>query len=102
MSRHFRTLACPMLTDADHWIFAGALIDAKVAHSEREAAQIADDLNSDRQRYSVVRFNAVEGTCRDVTHEFIPDEDDDLPEYPAHDRACSAADRAHQYRKEAM
>lgn len=66
----------PLLTDAEHFIFAGEAIDALVAHSRREAEGLAKDLNGDRTDYTVIRFNTVEGTCRDVTHEFVVDEDE--------------------------
>lgn len=64
----------PLLTDAEHFIFAGEAIDALVAHSRREAEGLAKDLNGDRTDYTVIRFNTVEGTCRDVTREFVPEE----------------------------
>lgn len=66
----------PLLTDADHFVFAGDAIDALVAYSRREADGYAKELNGDRTDYTVIRFNAVDGTCRDVTHEFVIDEDE--------------------------
>ncbi|WP_019170710.1 hypothetical protein [Pseudaminobacter salicylatoxidans] len=95
-----RTSIAPLLTDSDHWIFAGEHIDALVAYSRREADGIAKDLNSDLTDYSVVRFNAVDGTCKDVTDEFIAEEVEEEPEYPEFDRACSRGDRLHQMARE--
>jgi len=66
----------PLLTDAEHFVFAGEDIDALVAYTRREAEDFAKNLNGDRTSYTVIRFNAVEGTCRDVTHEFAIDEDE--------------------------
>ncbi|GAA2867130.1 hypothetical protein GGQ99_001332 [Aminobacter niigataensis] len=67
----------PLLTDTEHFIFAGEDIDARVTYSRREADGYAKDLNSDRTDFSVIRFNVVEGTCRDVTDEFLADEAED-------------------------
>lgn len=95
-----RTRINPLLTDSDHFVFAGEHIDALVAYSRREAEGLAKDLNGDQTEYTVIRFNAVEGTCRDVTDEFIPDEADETPEYAEFDRACSWGDLAHQMARE--
>lgn len=75
--------ASPILSSDDHWLFDGPGVDPFCAHSPAEAEAHAYELNSDRQRYAVVRFNAVDGLCRDVSHEFVkelpeePDEDED-------------------------
>lgn len=66
----------PLLTDTDHWLFVGEDIDARVTYSRREADGYAKDLNIDRTDFTVIRFNAVEGTCRNVTDEFLVDEDE--------------------------
>ena len=75
----------PLLTDSDHFFFAGEDIDARVAYSRREAEGYAKDLNGDRTDFTVIRFNVAEGTCRDVTDEFLADEDeaDDVSGIPS-------------------
>ncbi len=80
MSRHDRTIhpASPILTDTDCYAFHGPKIDAFIAFSKGSAIIIAAELNSDNQEFSVVRFNAVEGTCRDVTSDFLAENDDDF------------------------
>ncbi len=72
----------PITVDRDNWIFAGAKVDPFVTDSASEAQAHADFLNGESLEYAVVRFNAVEGRCRDETHEFVADVAEQPDEYP--------------------
>lgn len=89
------------LADRDLWLFYGDKIDAFVATNPETAKEFAAELNSDECRYSVLRFNAEDGTCRPVTDEFLPAEAD-ADEWTAteFDREASAADQNHQFAME--
>lgn len=83
--------ASPILSDRDHWLFDGPGVDPFVAHCQADAEARAAELNSDRQKYAVLRFNAVDGLCRDVTHEFwrAPDEEPEDAEPTRADRIAA-------------
>lgn len=78
-AHHGFNIASPILSDRDNWVFDGPGVDPFIANCQADADAHALELNSDRQKYAVVRFNTVEGTVRDVTDEFWREiqEDDD-------------------------
>lgn len=49
--------------------------DEHVCHSEDDVRQFIKDV--DAQNFRVVQFFLDEGNCRDVTADFVPDEDDE-------------------------
>ena len=69
-AKHGFNPASPILADVDCWLFEGASVDARVFTTEAEAQRHAEELNSDRQLYGVIKFNSVEGWIQNVTVDF--------------------------------
>ena len=87
MTAHLNEAPVSPIAASECWVFDGPGTDPFVTMSEFEAHRHAEELNSDRQRYAVVRFDAMSGTSRDVTHEFwmAPESEPDEYEYrPSH------------------
>lgn len=72
--------ASAILADHTNWLFDGPGVDAFTTSSRSEAEKHAEDLNSNRQRYGVIEFNAVEGWSRPVTDQFWQAAPDDVDE----------------------
>lgn len=95
--RHFtkRLLSSPICQDREQYLFYGPDIDAAVEPTLDEAKARAVEMNSWPAKFTVIRFNPVEGICRDVTDEFYVEhvEEEDYPDF-------SGADRAYQLSRE--
>jgi hypothetical protein len=61
MNKHIRQPVSPILSEIDCYLFDGPGVDPFLTVSLSEAQQYAHELNSDRQKYAVVRFNASDG-----------------------------------------
>ncbi len=81
MNAHFKT-ASPITCDQTCWLFDGHTIDPFVTNSKAEAEKHAEDLNSDKQVYAVIRFNSVQREVEDVTEDFLRYPDSEPDEYP--------------------
>lgn len=73
--------------------------DEKVCRHEQDVRDTIHGMDLARSHFIVVEFDTGEGRCRDVTSDFVS-EDDEIPEYSAYDRACSAADRRYRAMRE--
>lgn len=100
--KHFKPARyIPVTEDCDQWLVFGPEIDSYVTKSEQDAREFVAEFCFG-YGFTVIRFNAAEPeTTRNVTLDFIPD-DEDSPEFVGWDRAASAGDSLHQQRREGV
>lgn len=72
---HFKQPIRRVLLDRDHFLFVGDDLDPHVSYSRQDAERFAADLRDLYDfSFTVLRFNAADGTCRDVSEDFLPED----------------------------